>query len=280
MPSNHSHESASSPAGRAAAAATAASDPLFLGTLGKAVRVLDAFCAAPHAALGLGEVADLSGLDRSAAQRIVHTLVALGWLERDTRTRQVALTPRVLDLAFAYLSRSRLVEVATANLLELQRRSRERVNLAVLDGTTIIYLLRLQVRREAFVTTLVGRRLPAYCTAAGRAMLAHLPPDEARARLAASDRTAQTPYTVTEVEALMADLDEARRCGFAVQAQQYRHGEIGLAVPVLDAEGRPLAAVSLISHLDAWDPEAFARRFTPLVTETARRIAQDQILPE
>lgn len=248
-------------------------DPLYVGTLEKAVRTLCVFYTkGPD--LSLKEIVEASGIERSAAQRLVHTYVELGWLERDVRTRRVSLSPCVLDLAFAYLSRNPLVEIASAHLIELQKRLGVRVNLCVLEGTTIMYLLRLQTHREKFLTTLVGRRLPAYCTSGGRAILAHMPEEKVRDIIERSNRVKHTYHTETDPQKLQSSITEARQRGFAVQVEQCRHGEIAVAAPLLDESGHPVGAVSAMGHLARCDVGEFVARNALPVMEAAQAISR------
>lgn len=137
------------------------SDPLYVASVGKAFRVLEAF---RHTItdLSLMEISDLTGLDKSTAQRFTHTLCQLGYLQRDDRTRRLRLGKPVLDLSFYYLRSNALIERATPALVELRNICGERANLSLYDDTTTIYVVRQQAKREYFDSSLIGRRVPVF----------------------------------------------------------------------------------------------------------------------
>ncbi|MDR3514196.1 MAG: IclR family transcriptional regulator C-terminal domain-containing protein [Azospirillaceae bacterium] len=248
------------------------SNPLFVGSLERGFAVLEAFRATQRE-MGVSEIAMATGFDKSAAQRFAFTLHALGYLEKNPATRKYRLSHQVLGLSYTYLRANPLVEVATPYLADLRQACQCRVDLSILDRQQIIYLVRLQSRREAFGATLIGRRIPAFCSSGGRAMLARLPEDEARALIETSDRTPLTPHTVTDVDAIMAAIAHARHDGFAVSVQESLVGEIVVAAPVIDAEDRPRAAVHIAMPFAECDEDTIRARFAPMAIATARLIA-------
>jgi DNA-binding IclR family transcriptional regulator len=161
-------------AGRAApqpAAPATGDNGLMAQSVERAVRVLEAWGKAPRP-LSLGEVSEVAGIDKSGAQRICHTLRALGYLDRDPRSGGLVPGKRLLDRSFDCLKLNPLVERATPVVIELRKAVPERVDLSLLDDTSIVYAVRLQSKRETFSATLIGRRLPVFCSSGGRAMLA------------------------------------------------------------------------------------------------------------
>ena len=104
-------------------------------------------------------------------------------------------------------------------------------------------------------------------------MLAQLPRDEMKAVIAKSDLTPMTTDTITEPERIHAKIDEARKRGYAMVVGENTVGEITIAGAVVDADGRPLAAVHIASTTK-WAPEAYERRFGPVVVEVARSLSQ------
>lgn len=257
----------------ASAAQEPAEDSLYVQSVEKAFAVLNAF-GAGRARMGLTEVAAATGLDRSAAQRFLHTLVRLGYLSKDPRTKQFGLTVRMLELGRHYIAGSALVERAQPYLLHLSRQTEEAVNLTVLDGTEIVYVSRL-LSRHAIATNLsAGSRLPAYCTAPGIAILSRLPRPQALAILRGSDRRAYTPQTVTAMPGLAAKLDRAARRGYAVCVEEIYPSDISVAAAVLGPAGEPVAAVNIsISRLRSTPKEA-EEHLAPLVMGAAAAMSQ------
>ena len=248
-------------------------DPLLVASVAKAFRLIDAFGRA-QGELGLAELAALSGLDRSATQRFAHTLWRLGYLDKDARTRRFRLGKRVLDAAFDFLRTDGLVERATPALVELRRACGERANLSLHDDTTMIYAIRQQARREYFASSLIGRRIPVFCTAGGRAVLSQMPEAAAAAIVERSDRAPLTPHTICDPALVMDRVREAALRGFALAVEETTAGEVTVGAAVIDAGGRPVAAVHVAGSTVDWAPAAFAARFGPLAAETAQALSQ------
>lgn len=250
-----------------------ATDRLFVGSLDKALRVLEAF-ENDRRDLGITEIAVATGMTKSAAQRFVHSLNRLGLLQRDPETRRYSPGRRLLDLGFLYLRHDSLAELAAPFLIDASERCGERVNLSEFDGHDIVYVFRVPTRMMAYVNSVVGRRLPAFCTSGGRVALAALPEAEARRIVETSDRQPFTPQTLTEVEAVMERIAEARWLGYAFSAGEILIGELAVAAPVLDNRGRPAGAVHISVSANQWSEERVRRELAPLAMETARAISR------
>ena len=141
--------------------------------------------------IGISDLARGLDLNRSTAHRYVGTLTALGYLEQDHATRKYRLGPRVLDLGFSAINSMELPELARPHLQQLSDESGLTVNMAILDGTEIVYVVRVRSARRGQARdrsqpARAARGCPAYCTSMGKMLLAFLP-DEARA--AALDAT-------------------------------------------------------------------------------------------
>lgn len=247
-------------------------NPLFVKSLEKAFAVLNAF--ATDQFLSLAQLAAATGLDKSTVQRVTYTLRQLGYVEQDPATRRYAPGRRLLDLSFNYLRHNPLIERASLHLIDLHRAVRERVDLSLLDGETILYAVRVQSKRYSFSTTLVGRRMPIFCTSGGRAMLARLSEAEAREIVERCHRRKLTAHTITNPDAIMAKVAEARRDLHALQVEECLPGEVAVGSAVADGAGRPVAAVHIAASLSEWTPESFRKRMAPLVIEAARSLSR------
>ncbi|MCB5175171.1 MULTISPECIES: IclR family transcriptional regulator [Microvirga] len=252
---------------------TAREDPLFINSLAKGLSVLKAFDG-DWDALGLREIAARSGISMGAAQRITHTLVRLGYLQKDERTRRYRLKARILDFAYHYLHASPLYEVAIPFVAAARDECRETVNVAELDGPEVVAVIRMPSQRRMNPTSTIGRRLPAFCTAGGRAQLAWLPADELAGILDRTEFQARTPRTVTERVEVERRLALALQEGFALVDEEVNLGEIAVAAPILDGNGRPLAAVGVSTSTAHWTTDGARERLAPVVMETARRISR------
>lgn len=257
------------PAAMADRGGEAKSDRLFVESVARAFRVLEAYAESPEP-MTLSRLAAAAGIDKSAAQRLSHTLSQLGYLEQGNG----GLVPgrRLLERSFDYLRANPLVGRAIPVVSDLRRSVQERVDLSLFDDLTLLYLARLQSKRDTFYGYLSGRRVPTYCTAGGRAVLSRLPREEAVDILRRSDRRKMTSRTVVEVEAIMAEVDAAREAGYAVACEQLHVGEVVLAAPIMDTQGRPAGAIHVSGSLAEWAPDAFAGRIAPLAVAAATAV--------
>ncbi|PPK71385.1 IclR family pca regulon transcriptional regulator [Actinokineospora auranticolor] len=244
----------------------------FVESLARGLTVLTAF-GDGRAELPLTAVAATTGLARATARRALITLEHLGYVTTDGR--RFSLTPRVLGLGFPPLSRTTLPVIAAPHLKALAERVRDSSSLAVLSGAEVRYTARASVSRIMSVEIAVGTRLPAHATAMGRALLAHLPVDEYRARLAAAPPAALTPHTITDPERLDAVLDAVARDGYALVDAELEVGLRSVAVPVRDRAGKVVAAVNVASHSGGRTPAEFLAEVLPHLRETAARIEAD-----
>ena len=246
---------------------------LYVGSLEKGLRVLGAFGAGQQF-MTLREVAEACDMDKSAAQRFTHTLVELGYLEKCGDTKRFSLGKKVLELSFNYLRANTLVEAASPVLIELQRSSGQRVNLSLFDDTSIIYAVRQLSKREYYFSSLIGRRMPIYCTSGGRVMMAHLAKEEVADILRRCTLKAITPHTIHEPAKIRARIAEARKKGYAVTVEETVPGEQVVAGAIVNAAGRPLAAIHIAGSLSEWTPTQFEKKFGPLAAETAHALSR------
>jgi len=249
----------------------AADDPLFVNAIERALQVLSAFHRAEQP-LSLSGIAEASGIGRSAAQRIVHTLRTLGYIERDEAGRGYVPGIRILDHTLDYLRLNALIERATPVLLDLRKNARERVDLSLFDDLRVVYAARLQSKRETFFATLVGHSVPTFCTSGGRTLMAHLSDWEVDDIIARSDRRPFTDKTITAPDEVREMVREARQFGYALTVEEVLVGEVALGVAVLGPGGRPLGAIHIAGSLSEWTPDAFRTRFAPLAVEAANAI--------
>ncbi|MGH2914103.1 MAG: IclR family transcriptional regulator domain-containing protein [Solirubrobacteraceae bacterium] len=244
----------------------------FVQSLERGLMVIRAFDA-EHRELGLSEVARISGLTRAAARRFLLTLARLGYVSfADGR---FALTPRVLELGYAYLSSLSLPEVAQPHMEALVARVNESSSISVLDDTEIVYVARVPTRRIMSITLWVGTRLPAYATSMGRVLLAALPEDELRARLDRTELRPLSAHTITDAGELVAALERVRRQGWAAVDQELEEGLRSLAVPIHDSTGAVVAALNVSVHASRGTMTTLRRDILPLAQAAAAAIESD-----
>jgi IclR family pca regulon transcriptional regulator len=244
----------------------------FVQSLERGLMVIRAFSAdAPE--LTLSEVARATGLTRAAARRFLLTLVDLGYVSTDGR--MFSLTPRVLELGYAYLSSLSLPDVAEPHLERLVADIRESSSVSVLDAEDVVYVARVPVSRIMTVAINVGTRFPAYATSMGRVLLAGLAPDALDAYFARTTRRALSPRSVTTEPQLRAELDRVRKQGWAMVDQELEVGLRSIAAPVRDRSGRVIAAVNASAHASRRTTAEMKREMLPPLLATAARIEAD-----
>jgi len=251
----------------------AENDPLFMRATARTMMVLSAFHETDRP-MSLSEIARAAGLDRSSVQRIVHTLRQLGYLQRDRHDRGYVPGLRLYDHIFDAMRLNDILQPAVPLLLDLRRNVNERVDLSLIDDQRLIYAFRLPPKREVLHAMMVGLSVPIYCTSAGWAVLSHLPEDEARDLIRRSDRQQYTAQTLIDEEAIMAQVEEAGQKGYAVAVEQLLPGEIAIGAAVLDASGRPMAAVTIAGLSSDWTPEDFARAISPALMQTVAALGR------
>ena len=217
-------------------------DPEIIGGFVKGLSVIEAFDR-DHDKLTIADVARQTGLDRATARRCLLTLVDRGYASTDGK--RFSLTGRILRLGYAYLAATPLPRLVQPYLEQLSEATRESCSASILDNDEIVYVARAAQRRVMSIGLNVGSRLPAYCTSMGRVLLAALPENEAHAILEASRREKLTPLSATGVDELMAVLRRVRASGHCVNDQELEIGLRSIAVPLLDKEGRAIAAVNV-----------------------------------
>ena len=246
--------------------------PHFVRSFERGLAVIRSFDA-DHPARTLSEVARACGLTRAAARRLLLTLVDLGYVHCDDR--HFRLTPRVLELGYAYLAGLTLPQIAQPHLEQLVAQVRESSSLCVLDGDDIVYVARVPTRRIMSATITVGTRFPAYVTSVGRVMLADLPDGELDARLDRAELRPLTARTILTPGALRAELDRVRRQGYALVDQELEEGLRSVAAPVRDRGGAVAAGVNIAVHAGRTSLAAVRRDLLPPLLAAVERIEAD-----
>lgn len=220
----------------------------------------------------LSEVAARTGLTRAGARRILLTLQTLGYVETDGR--QFRLTPRILDLGFAYLSSMPIWDLAEPVMDALVDQVHESCSAAVLDGQDIVYVLRVHTHKIMTTNLGVGSRLPAFWTSLGRMLLAGLPDDALQARLRSLPRQAYTPNTVLDDAGLLAHIHTARSQGWCLVNQELEEGLISIAAPLKNRAGQVTAALNISGQANRTSAEVMQAQLLPALLQASQAISR------
>lgn len=232
----------------------------FVRAFAKGLSVITAFGQGSPATIA--DIARASGLDRAGARRILLTLEQLGYVRMEGR--KFSLTPRVLTLGYLYLSSLPFWSIAQPVMEELVADLQETCSMGVLDGDDVVYVLRVPARRFLTFDPSIGGRTPAHIHSMGRVLLAAQPPEMVEDYIARTPLKAYTRHTVTDPGELRRGIEEDRGNGWCFVSEQYEDGMCGIAVPVLNAQGKAIAAINV----------------SMVVSGNVRRRAIDEVLPK
>jgi IclR family pca regulon transcriptional regulator len=245
-------------------------DPDFMTSLARGLHVIRAFAGVDRR-LTIADVSRASGLTRAVVRRCLYTLRELGYAGTDGRL--YFLQPRILNLGYAYLSTAPLPIAAQPVLEELSRTLGEASSVAVLDEGAVVYVGRAATQRIMSVTLGVGSRLPAYCTALGRVLLAHLTQEQVSSELAKVDFIQHTRYTVTSRKRLEEILIGVRHEGFALNDQELEIGLRSIAVPVRNVFGTVVAAMNVSTQASRVSRRELLERCLPVLRAATERLS-------
>lgn len=244
----------------------------FVGALATGLEVLQAFDS-EYPRMTLTEVAARTSMDRAKARRFLLTLHALGFVKRNGR--QFELTPRVLQLGYAYQSSNQYRTVIQQYLEDITAELGESSSLAVLDGDDVVYVVRSAARHRLMAITLsVGTRLPAAYTSMGRVLLAQLPEPE---RLAFLDRVQPERFTeasIIDKAALGEAIDKAGEQGYAIVDEELDSGLRSVAVPVFSGSGELLGAINISTNAARVDMKTLMSVYLPRLQDAAHAVQQ------
>lgn len=207
-------------------------------SLARGLVILEKLADAPEG-LGITELAEILGLDKGSVSRMVQTLAAHGFAEKDPLSRKYLLGPQIVSLSRTVLTRMPLRETAKPFLKELVEITGECAHLAILAQGKALYIDQVESTSALRVTTGVGTMAPLYCTALGKVLLAfgeaplpeELPP--------------YTLRTITDPQLLVHHLEQVRSQGYAIDDEEYFHGVRCIAVPVYDFREKCVAAIGI-----------------------------------
>ncbi len=212
-----------------------------VGAFAKGLRIIEAF-GAERPRMSITEAARQSDLDRATARRCLLTLHHEGYADYDGKF--FTLTHRALRLGLGAMAALPLPQIVQPWLDQLADQIGQSCSVGVLDETEIVYVARAAQRRVMSIGLMPGSRLPAFCTSMGRVLLSALPEDDCRTRIEASNLTPRTPQSLSDPDAIQRAIEETRLAGFAIVDQEIELGLRSIAVPLIDARGKTVAALN------------------------------------
>jgi IclR family transcriptional regulator, acetate operon repressor len=213
------------------------------------------------------------GLTRQTVHRFIQQLEEVRLVRRDMERERYDVGPALVELGLKALMNSHDAQLRRVVMDRLVAKVRETSNLGVLDGYEVVYIDRVECDWPLRLQITVGGRMPAYCTAIGKLLLAHAPAGRTDAYLALSPLERLTPNTICDPDAFRGQLAEIRERGYALNNQEDIEGLLGIAAPVHDASGTVIAGLSLHGPTVRM-PEHRAKALVPELMEAAAEIGK------
>lgn len=238
-------------------------------TIARAFDLLDCFAGA--SALSLAELSARSGLSKSTAHRLLGALERRGAVVRDAASQRYIVGPSIIRLATVAAGPARLRALALPLMYRLRELSEETICLAARVGDRRVFVEQVESPHQLRRTVELGRLFPLTHGASGKVMLAHAEPADQERVLQAMSGVQLTPNTPTDPDLLRDELARVRARGYAVSHGEEVPGVTSVSAPVLDAQGRAIAALS-ISGPDLRLGQAVLPRLAEAVVEAAREL--------
>lgn len=199
--------------------------------------------------LTLAEVGRRLHMPKSTAHCILLTLLRQGYVSKSERTRRYVLGQKVFSLASHALAGQRVREAAMSHLRRLMLSTKLTVHMGVLDGSEAILVAKVDPPGVTGLATWLGRRMEVHCTGLGKALIAHLPPEELRGLLRTRTFPRHNENTIVSEKRLMQELETVRANGYAIDDEEDEVGYRCIGVPILE-DGHIAAAISVAGTID------------------------------
>lgn len=240
-----------------------------LETVVRALRLLRLLAKKP---LCVQEVAEQLEVHKSTASRLLSSLRKERFVRLNAE-RKYELGYAVFELANALCENMDILKMARPYLEEMHRKTNETVHLAVIDGTDVIYLDKIDTARAIRMYSRVGKRAHAYCTGVGKVLLAYLPPSKLNKILSQISFKPLTKNTIVDVNQMTSELQEIRSHGLAWDHGEHEEGIYCIAAPVLGFNDQVIAAISISITTNYTSVDLLAS-YSDLLTETAKGISK------
>lgn len=191
--------------------------------------------------LTMTQISDLIGINKSTVHRLLATLEGKRFVERDAVTGFYKPGIRLLQMAFLTMENNDLRRLAAPFLHNLCNQFRENVNLSILDGADVVYVDAIESSQRVKLAAAPGQRLPAFCTASGKAILAFLPEENIK-HILERGMPGYTQNTLTSPELFFENIRQVRELGFAISIQEFEDGINAIAAPICN---QPIASISI-----------------------------------
>jgi len=238
----------------------------FLDGLANGLQLIEAFDENRRSCT-IQSAAELLGITRSAARRILLTLAELGYLQQDDRF--FSLAPKTIDLGYRYFRSLGLAGSVKPHLHALSRRLNVAAALGVLHETDVVFVERVEADRPIRLDLKAGDRLPAYAHSLGRILLAQLPPERVTHHLPAGSLHRISSQTLATRQKLLRELEQIRARGWSFVNSELVNGLFGVAIALPHASGVKSVGLNVTSIGDPWTTQQIESRILPALHDCA-----------
>jgi len=248
-------------------------DKYIINSVLRATQVLDAFTH-EKTSFTHTELSQKLGINNASLTRILHTLVQANFLEKDLSTGTYRLAVKSFQIGSVYLSNVDFHTAAMPHLSELSAQYGETSNLAILNGNEVFFLDRVESSESIRLQSLVGSRLPAYCTALGKVLLAYQDNEFIDQFLRSTELKKYTPTTITDPELFKEHLKEIKKQGYAIDNNEHQPEFKSTAAPIMDNTAKVIAGISIIAPAHRLQDSNHFGKIIDSIVETADKISR------
>jgi IclR family KDG regulon transcriptional repressor len=223
--------------------------------------------------LGITEISEKLSLEKSTVFRTISTLKSLGYVVQNPSNSKYSNSYKLFEIGSNVARKTGLPKMAYPFMLDMSRITGEAVNLAVRDGSKALYISKIESTDTIKVCMNLGQTIPLYCTALGKSLIAFLPENSIRELLCNETFVQYTSNTITDMEALLKDLEVVRKRGYSIDDEEHIKNIYCIAAPVFDASGSVIAALSIALPKFRFDENPKREELYSLVRDTARRFS-------
>ena len=239
----------------------------------RALRILESF-SFQNPTYTNAELSRKLGLNKSSVMRLLYSLERSRFIEREKKTGEYRLTHRAYHVGRVYIHQVNLHTEAMPLLKALTAKFNETSHLGILDDLHVFYLDWIESTQPVSLVSLAGNKLPAYCTAIGKILLAYLDAETLGAYFQNVELSPHTPSTITNPETLKNHLQQIRVQGYAIDNSEFQPEVKGIASPVMDESGAVVAAISIAGPVYRMQDAFLLREIIPAIKKTSRDISK------
>lgn len=223
--------------------------------------------------MSIKELSERLTLNKSTVHRILATLIAWGYVEKNNEDKRYRLGPKIINLGSVYLNNIELKTEALPYLHNLKEKTNQVVHLAIIENGDVVYLDKIEIVSNIRMYSKIGKRAMCHNTGLGKAMMAFMPEKDVDRILRDKGMPRITDNTITDPKALKEQLRVIRNQGWAIDDEENEMGIRCVAVPVYDYTGNVIAAISSTGPLDIYTYEYLEETVVDLVKDAAYQIS-------